>query len=109
MNSGLGTGIGEFRIFRQETISGVDCIHVGITCHPQNVFNIQIGANGFVALAHRIAFISFETVKGEPVLVRENRNGANAKFVGSSQNTNRDFATVGDQKFTDTLRCRTRH
>lgn len=62
----------------------MDGINIGIARDTQDVFDIKIGANGFVALAHRIAFISLETVKGETVLVREDRNGANAKFVGGS-------------------------
>lgn len=87
----------------------MDRIHTGITGNTQDVFDIKIRANRFVALADGITFVSLETMKGKTVLVRENRYCANAKFVGSSQNTNRDFATVGDQKFTDTLWCRTRH
>jgi len=83
----------------------MDRIDIGIACNTQDVFDIKIGANGLVALPHRVAFIRLETVKGEAVLVREDRNCANAKFVGGSQNTNRNLATVGDQKFTDTLWC----
>ena len=83
----------------------MDRIDIGIARDTQDVLDIEIGPNGFITLAHRVAFISLETVKGKTVFVRENRNCANAKFVGSSQNTNRNFATVGDQKFTDTLWC----
>ena len=83
----------------------MDGIDIGIARNAQDIFDIEIGANRLVSLAHGIAFIRLETVKGKTVFVGKNRNRTNAKLVCSAQNTNGDFAAIGDEKFTDTFWC----
>ena len=101
----VGTGIGKVWVFRQKTITGMNGINPGIAGNAQNILDIKIGANGFVALANPVGFIGFEPMQGKTVFIRKNRYRADAKLVGGTQNANRNFTAIGNQKLTDFLGC----
>jgi hypothetical protein len=66
-------------------LGGIDAGSALASCtpnvsHAELIGNIQIGFGRFASLAHQIAFVGLETVQGETVLLRMDRNVAVAKF-----------------------------
>ena len=95
------TGTGEFRIFGQESVPGVDGVHPIFPGQRDDSLDVEIGPDRLLRFADQIRFIGLEAVKRVSVLVRIDRHRANAQFMGRAEDANRDFATIGDQELLD--------
>jgi hypothetical protein len=98
-----GTGLGEFRTFRQQAVAGVNGVGARQPGHANDLINRQIafdraeilGQMG--AAADLVGFIGLEAVQGVFVLLGPDRDGTQIKFVGGAKDANRDFGPVGDE------------
>ena len=59
----------------------------------------KVGLDRTQAFADAVTFVGLETVKGKLVFVGIDGDGAQAQFVGGSENPNSNFAPVGDEDF----------
>lgn len=64
-----------------------------------NSRDIEVCLNRPLSRADLIGFISLESMKREPVLVRIDSYSAQAKLVRGAENPDRDFAAIGSQQF----------
>ena len=63
--------------------------------------DVQVGFHGALARADLVGLIRLKPVKRQPVFIRINGDGAQAKFVGGAEDADGDFAAVGSQQFAD--------
>jgi hypothetical protein len=94
---GVGTGLGQGRVLRQEAIARVDGVGAGPQCDGDDRVGVEVGAHRVAALPDLVGLVGLEAVLGPPVLVGEDRHGLRAHLVGRPERTDRDLATVGDQ------------
>ncbi len=95
------TGTGEFRIFGQESVPGVDRVHLIFLGQRDDPLDVEVGPDRLLRLADQIRFIGLEAVKRISVLVRVDRDRPNAQLMGRAEDANRDLATIGDEEFPD--------
>ena len=83
-------------IFRQETVSGMNCIAAGITRDAENFFNYQIAFAGG-SRANRVGFVRQTNVQRCAIHVAVHRDGAHAQFPASALDAHGNLAAIGNQ------------
>ena len=94
---------GEIRVLGQETVAGMDGIDLGLARDADDVVDVQVSLDRLLARTDEIGLVSLEAMEGEPVLVGEHGDGANAQFGGSAQHADRDLAAIGHQQAANLL------
>ena len=72
-----------------------------LTGDTDDVGDVQVGGDGFLAGPDPIGLIGLEAMEGEAVLVGEDGDGADAHLSGGPQDADGDFAAVGDEEAAD--------
>ena len=93
------TGAGEVRVFREETVAGVDHRHALGLREFHDAFVVEIRTDRAFRRIELVGFVGLEAVDGKAVFLGEDGNGAEAKFGGGAENPDRDFAAVGGHDF----------
>ena len=91
-------GIGEIGVLGQEAIARVNRIDARLLRDADDVVDVEIGLDRFLAGADQIGFVRLEAVQREAILVGKDRDGADPQFGGGAQHTDGDFTTVGNQQ-----------
>ena len=99
----LGAGARQRRVLGQEAVAGMDRVATGLARDPQHLVDVEIGLHRLAALADQIAFVGLEAVQGEAVLVRVDRDRADAHLGGGTEHADRDLAAVGDQQLANAV------
>ena len=100
-DAGLGAGLGEVGVLGQEAVARVDRRDPGVVGDAQDVLDVQVGGDRFLALADQEALVRLEAVQGEAVLVGIDRHRADAELAGRAQDADGDLAAVGDQQLAE--------
>ncbi len=58
--------------------------------------DIEIRLDRLARLADLVRLVRLEAVQGEAILVRVDRDGADAQFVGTAEHADGDFAAIGN-------------
>ena len=95
---GLGAGLGKIGVLGKESIAGMNGIDTGLDGDPENLVDFEIGPDRLQPVADAVAFIGLEPVQREAVLVRVDRDRADAEFGGGAKDADRDLAPVRDQQ-----------
>ena len=77
----------------------MDGVNIVIQAKLNQCRNIQIRFDRLARIANLIRFVGFEAMERISIFMSVNGNGAEPKFGGTSQNSNSNFATVGDKQF----------
>ncbi len=88
--------LGEFLVLGKEAVSWVDCVNALCLRERDDFVDAQICANWSLALADAISLVGFRSEEGVFVFFRINRNRSDAELFASTENSNRDFASVSD-------------
>ena len=99
LDAGSDHGFGKFWVLGEEAVSRVDGIHLGSAGDAQDVVDVEVGLQRFLALAHQVALIGLEAVERELVFLGIDRNGFLAHLVGGAHDANGDLAAVGNENF----------
>ena len=94
---------GQFRILGQKAIAGVDRIDVVLAADGDQIFDVEIRADRFARLANLVRLVGLEAVQGVPVLVRIDRDRADAQLMGGAEHADGDFAAVGHHQLANRL------
>ena len=94
----------ESHVLGQESVSRMNCIHAVEQRHLDDRLDVEIGLKRFVVFTDLVSLVRLEAVGGEPVLVGEDADGADAKFGGRPHHANGYFTAIGDEKFPDGIR-----
>ena len=100
-DAGLGAGLGEVGILGQEAVAGMDRIDLRFLGDADDVVDVEVGRDRFLAGADQVGLVGLEAVQGEAVFVGVDGDGADAQFAGGAQDADGDFAAVGDQEAAD--------
>ena len=92
--------LGEIGVFGEETVAGMNRVHVGNFRGADHLRNVQVAfaaarrtdANGLIGEPH---------VQRVAVRFRIDGDGANAEFLAGAQDAQGDFAAIGDQNFSE--------
>ena len=96
-DAGVGAGLGEIGVLRQETVARMDRVGPVLARHPKHFVDAEIGLDGTHAAADEIGLVGLEPVQREPVLLGIDRDGPDAELDRGAQRPNGDLAPVGDQ------------
>ena len=91
-------GAGEMGVFGEKTVAGMDHVHPAIEGQPDNALNVEISPDRAFAAAHDVSLVGLESVDGEAVFLRVDRNGPHMELVGGPENTDGDLAAVGHEQ-----------
>ena len=76
-------------------------IGLGLDRDAQDVFDVEVGIHGRLAATHQVGLVGLGSMQGKAVFLRVDRDGADAQFVGSAHDADRDFAAIGDEQAAD--------
>ena len=93
---------GEVCVLREKAIAWVHCVGPGGFQGAQQGLDIQVAFVG-AGRAEQVHFVGHARGLGVEVRLTARGNGWNAQFLGGADNPHGDFATVGDQQFSDAL------
>ncbi len=97
--------LGKVRVLRQEAVAGVDGVDAGAPGDAQDVVAVQVGRQRFLALADQVALVGLEAVQRLTVLLRIDRDGADAHLGGGAHHPDGDLGAVRDQDRADEGGC----
>src|SRR5262249_40028343 len=86
-----------------QAVAGVDRVNVVFLRQRNDAGDVEISADRLAGFADGIRFVRLEAVQGEAVLVRVDRDGAGAEFVGAAEDADGDLGAVGREKLADRL------
>src|SRR5262249_22716007 len=92
-------------VLREEPVAGVDRLDTLLLGERDDRLDVEVAANRLAGLADLVGLVGFEPVHGEPIFVRIDRDGANAKLVRRSKNSDGDLTAIGHQQLTDLGHC----
>ena len=100
-DAGVGAGRGEFGVFREEPVAGID--RVGAAAHggADDLLHRQVGPHRVARLADLVGLVSLGAVQRVSVLVGVDRGGGDAQFVGRPERPDRNLATIGNEQLGD--------
>ena len=96
-DAGVGAGLGELRVLREEAVARVDRVGAGLHRGRDDRLRVEVGAHRVAALADLVGLVGLQPVLGAPVLVGEDGDRLGAELVGGPERTDGDLAAVGDQ------------
>ncbi len=94
-------GLDELGVLRQESVAGVNGIGLRLDGDAQDVFDVEVGIHGRLAATHQVGLVGLGSMQRKAVFLRVDRDGADAQFVGSAHDANRDFTAIGDEQAAD--------
>ena len=88
---------GKVRVFREETVTGVNEVHTVLEGNLDDFITGQISTDGGVlaTTADHVGLVRLLTVHRETVLMGEDGNCLEGEFMCSTEDPNGDFTTVG--------------
>ena len=98
-DAGLQARAREGRIFGEESVAGMNRVHIFFERQRNDAVDVQIRFDRAFARADQIRFIGFKAMQAEPVFLRINRDRAQAEFVCGAQDADGDLTAIGCQDF----------
>src|SRR6516225_3175403 len=100
-NARLLAGARQLSFLGEKAVAGMNGVDVLSFCQRDDPCSIQVRFYGTFAGTHLIGLVGLEAVQGQPVFLRIDGHGAQAKLIGGAKNADGDFAAVGSQQFAD--------
>ena len=93
----------ESGIFRKKTVTWVDGVDAFFFRQRDDSGDVQIGFDGAFAGSDLIRFVCLEAMQGEPIFLRIDGHGAQAKLVSGAEDAYGDLAAIGGEQFVERL------
>ena len=100
-NAFLFTAFGQLRIFRKESVTGMNCVHVMLLTDTDDILYIQVSINRFVPFSHQVRFVSTVPMKGQYIFFGINSHRPDAQLIAGTEYTDGNLASVGHQDLPD--------
>ena len=100
-DAGIGAGLRERRVFRQEAVAWVDGIDAFFFGESDDALDVEIRSERAFFFIQLVGFIGFEAVRAKPILGGIDGHGANAQFSRRAHDANGDLTAVGHHQFFD--------
>src|SRR5207248_3354250 len=100
---------GETRVLGKEAVARVDGIDIHVAGQLHDARDVEVGPDRLARLADDVRLVRLEPVQGEAVLVRVNRDRADAQFVRRAEHPDGDLAAVGHEQFAERVVRQVRH
>ena len=92
---------GKLGILGKEAVAGMDCVDFIALANIDDGVDVQVRPNGLARFADLIRFVRLEAVQCKAIFVGVDGNRANSQFVGTAENSRRNFAAIGSEQFSD--------
>jgi hypothetical protein len=99
--AGLLASAGKVRVFREETVTGVNGVDALFLGDADDALDVEVGGDGAFAVADLVGFIGFVTVDAQAVFLREDGDGAEIQLGARAKDADGDFAAVRGHQFLD--------
>ena len=96
-DAGVVAGPGQIGVLAQEAVAGIDRVSAGLPGGPDDLGDVEIGADRVPALADQVGLVGLDPVDRVAVLVREDRDRLRTQLVGGAERPDGDLTPVGDQ------------
>jgi hypothetical protein len=100
-DSGGRHRLGEFGVFREEAVAGMDGVDLHLAGDLEDAFDVEVGLDRLLALADQKGLVGLEAVQGEAVFMGINCHRADAELARRAEHPDRDLAAVGHQELPD--------
>ena len=100
-NAFLFTAFRQLRIFRKESVTGMNCVHMMLLTDTDDVLYIQVSINRFVPFPHQVRFVSTVPMKGQYIFFGINSHRPDTQLIAGTEYTDGDLASVGHQDLPD--------
>ena len=97
----LFTAFRQLRIFRKESVTGMNCVHMMLLTDTDDILYIQVSINRFVPFPHQVRFVSTVPMKGQYIFFGINSHRPDAQLIAGTEYTDGDLASVGHQDLPD--------
>ena len=95
-DAGLGAAPGEGGVLAQEAVAGMNRIAAGLQRHRDDLLGVEVWKRTRALEGPRL--VRLADVERGGVVLRIDGDGADAELGSGAQDSDRDLATVGDQK-----------
>jgi hypothetical protein len=98
-------------VFREKAVARVHGVSTGQPGHANDLFHCEVRAHRMSAFANLVTLVGLLAVHRISVFEREDRDRSNVELVRGAKGSNRYFAAIGDEEFTnhgvsESLGCR---
>ena len=95
---GILAGLGEVRVFRKKSVTGVDHVRPLFLGESDNGVDIQVSRHRPFAFSNQVGFIGLETMHRKPVFLGVNGHRAKPDFRRGPKYANGDLTAIGDEQ-----------
>ena len=95
------TAFRQLRIFRKESVTGMNCVHMMLLTDTDDILYIQVSINRFVPFPHQVRFVSTVPMKGQYIFFGINSHRPDTQLTAGTEYTDGDLASVGHQDLPD--------
>ena len=100
-NAFLFTAFGQLRIFRKESVTGMNCVHMMLLTDTDDILYIQVSIDRFIPFPHQVRFVSTVPMKRQYIFFGINSHRPDAQLIAGTEYTDGDLASVGHQDLPD--------
>ena len=100
-NAFLFTAFRQLRIFRKESVTGMNRVHMMLLTDTDDILYIQVSINRFVPFSHQVRFVSTVPVKRQYIFFGINSHRPDAQLIAGTEYTDGNLASVGHQDLPD--------
>ena len=100
-NAFLFTAFGQLRIFRKESVTGMNCVHMMLLTDTDDILYVQVSINRFIPFPHQVRFVSTVPMKRQYIFFGINSHRPDAQLIAGTEYTDGDLASVGHQDLPD--------
>lgn len=75
----------------------MDHVDIVLQGDPDDIILSEISSYRSHSFSNEITLVTLVSMSVHPILVRVDGNGGHGQFVGSSENSDSDFTTVGNE------------
>ena len=94
---------GKLGVFRQETVTGVNGVHIGLDRQGDDFVDSQVGVDGRLALADQIGLVGLVAMQGELVLLGIDGHRADTQLGTGAKDPDGDLSAIGGHNLTELL------
>ena len=97
------TALCQLRILREEAVARMDGIDIVLLADADDVLDVEVGIDRFLALTHKIRLVGAAAVQGQDVFFRINGDRADAHLMAGAENSDGNLAAIWHQDLVNGL------
>ena len=104
LDAGAGTGLGELRILRKESVAGMNCVRATAFRDVKNFCDVEVRLRRSCS-ANRIGLICHQNVQRGAIHIRKDGNRGNPQLAAGTNHPHRDLSPISDKNLLEHELC----